>query len=761
MQKVFADPVALADVGSAAAAPAQLFVDELGRVTRTEAALGSDYANQTLIFGQRVYDELGRVKFEADPHPSTESISTAYGTSRFFNADGTPSCFVRGNGLQAFTNVTDEAHERYPTCFRRFFGANREFVDTRMRIPCSRVLRKLEFVYESVYSAIGQLLEHTTYRLDANASRIYLEDALFGHDRLGHLISMTRYQDRQSPLGETVATAWHVDSIGQVLELDEPDSAPQFRSYSNWGELTQVQWCDTITSPCTDRRVITKYDALGRLLHREEHASNLVDAETVNDFTYDRPATFVARVTPTNVRGRLASASAPTSRVSFSYDGLGRVNARGFDDREGSTYIEKRTYHGDGSLSELHLLLPDTGFTDERIGYSYDSAGRLRTANYSDGTGSLPLPLFNLDTIDPFGRIRQASIGLPTFNGPASYSASYADTGRRLLQDVKITSAAGSASREISLAAIPGFVTTFDPIGREQVRQEAENGTATPAKLSVYDALGRLKSDSNNGLPGKARQFSYDPLGNLLTLTASTSPGALGSVTLSYQSTDRDRICSIGYGSAALSAACDVKYDGVGNITEQKSRSNGVRKFEYFASGQVKKIADGNGNAADFRYDAFGAVQQLELTGNTPDTRDDHHFGGLISVRDETSDGTTMEPVITRTIPGPGISATRHGATGPWIFALGESRGNRFFIEAGDFVQDVSYAPYGEATSTGQQPHFARYSSQQWNSGDTLAAFGLSQLGARIYDPVIGRFSAAIRSSSHARPQPRTHTRSR
>ena len=214
----------------------------------------------------------------------------------------------------------------------------------------------------------------------------------------------------------------------------------------------------------------------------------------------------------------------------------------------------------------------------------------------------------------------------------------------------------------------------------------------------------------------------------------------MGSVTLSYQSTDRDRICSIGYGSAALSAACDVKYDGLGNITEQKSRSNGVRKFEYFANGQVKKIADGNGNAADFRYDAFGAVQQLELTGNTPDTRHDHHFGGLISVRDETSDGTTMGPVITRTISGPLISATRHGASGPWIFALGESRGNRFFIEAGDFVQDVSYAPYGEATSTGQQPHFAGYSSQQWNSGDTLAAFGLSQLGARIYDPVIGRF---------------------
>src|SRR5262249_39054643 len=32
------------------------------------------------------------------------------------------------------------------------------------------------------------------------------------------------------------------------------------------------------------------------------------------------------------------------------------------------------------------------------------------------------------------------------------------------------------------------------------------------------------------------------------------------------------------------------------------------------------------------------------------------------------------------------------------------------------------------------------YTSYQWNYGDALAAFGVSQVGARLYDPVIGRF---------------------
>jgi RHS repeat-associated protein len=34
----------------------------------------------------------------------------------------------------------------------------------------------------------------------------------------------------------------------------------------------------------------------------------------------------------------------------------------------------------------------------------------------------------------------------------------------------------------------------------------------------------------------------------------------------------------------------------------------------------------------------------------------------------------------------------------------------------------------------------ATYSSAKWNGGDTLEALGVTRLGARLYDPVIGRF---------------------
>lgn len=91
-----------------------------------ELALGVDYSNQSLITGARTYDGFGRVLFEADPFPSTQSFSGAYGTTRYFNVDGTPSCFIRGNGLQAFTNATDEVHETYPTCLQHQFTSHTE-----------------------------------------------------------------------------------------------------------------------------------------------------------------------------------------------------------------------------------------------------------------------------------------------------------------------------------------------------------------------------------------------------------------------------------------------------------------------------------------------------------------------------------------------------------------------------------------------------------------------------------------------------------
>src|SRR5262249_55561021 len=117
------------------------FLDEIGRVYKTHVDLGASYPDPTMV-SQRTFDSLGRVVFEADPFPLSQGFSTAYGTTQFFNADGTLLCSVRGNGRQTAlpgtvdaTHVahpaTDESHELYPTCVQRTYQSNTEVVTLR------------------------------------------------------------------------------------------------------------------------------------------------------------------------------------------------------------------------------------------------------------------------------------------------------------------------------------------------------------------------------------------------------------------------------------------------------------------------------------------------------------------------------------------------------------------------------------------------------------------------------------------------------
>ena len=126
VQKIFPDAV------TSVTAPGRIsttYLDNLGRTIKTETQLGSDYQNKTGVVGQRIYDPLGRVKFEADPFLSTDSFETAYGTTYNYNTDGTPSCFVRGPGTQPVTFSVNETTEVYPTCFNHGFLNSQEFQD--------------------------------------------------------------------------------------------------------------------------------------------------------------------------------------------------------------------------------------------------------------------------------------------------------------------------------------------------------------------------------------------------------------------------------------------------------------------------------------------------------------------------------------------------------------------------------------------------------------------------------------------------------
>jgi RHS repeat-associated protein len=721
VRTVFTDPV---DPATASGRSATTYFDEIGRERRTDIALGADYSDQLVRVADRIYDSFGRVVFEADPYPSTQDPATVYGTTRLFNADGTPSCVIRGNGPQRLTTTTDEASELFPTCYQRTFQDHTEVITVQDPASLLAGSPQAGVIKTSYATATGRVIARATWR---GTDR--LEYATFGQDRLGRLNRITRFQQPAAGTNP-VPTSWHFDSLGRLIELQEPDSVSQSRMYSDWGELIEMTRSVAPGDPGDGRpgirRVVQRYDALGRLVHREDQFNGETDPETVYDYFYDEAVQTAPQVTMTNVLGRLALATSPTGSVSLSYDDFGSINARVFTDNQGAMYVEKHTIHADGTPGGLDLFLPDTGYAQEHVDYDYDSAGRASGVKYRNEEIEHQ-DLFHASTIDALGRVRAAEYGRTT------YTASYADVGRRLMNRTEVSSPSGSRLTSFE---------SYDPIGRERSRREVKDRSAAGFTTHfTYDALGRLSSATRTSDVATVfdQQFTYDPLGNLTALT-NVGGSSENNTSFRYHLIDRDRICRINHGDDD-SNICNVNYDDIGNVVFQET-SVGVREYTYLIDGKTRTIADREGAFAHFRYDAFGQVQELELRSTlSRDTRHDRHYGSLLAWRDETT-GAVTTSFLTRKIPGPGGSAaTRRGAGGPWVFAFGEARGARFFTdETGAFVQEVEYAPFGKPTSTGAEPNSRLYSSEQWNGGDALAAFGVSQLGARIYDPAIGRF---------------------
>ena len=711
----FSDPIAPATVATAQGRSWTQFLDELGRTRHTELALGNDYANQVMVVGSRLYDGAGRLQFEADPYPSSQDPAAAYGTTYYYGDADDLQCSIRGSGRQPLSFATDVASERFPTCYDRSFGGHADTLDMRDAASLQAGSPQAGVVRRVVGTAIGRVIERSAW-----VAGTRIEDATFAYDPLGQLTSMTRFQDAANA---NAGVSWlrQVDSIGETLQLIEPDAPVRSYRYSDWGELIETQWLDG----GVDRRMVSTYDAAGRVRRAEERNNGIIDPQTIMTYDYDVGVPVSPLVTPAFVLGRLARASSPRGQVAFSYDALGRVNAQVYRDDLG-LYVQRVKQHMDGSVDSVMFNLPDQNYSQELAAYSYDSAGRLREVGYTDPAGTRQL--YHAENIDVWGRLRKA-----LYSGDTAFQASYAEQGRRLIQEAGISSPSGS--RRIVFGA-------FDAMRRELSRTEfADLATKGRHTDSSYDQLGRLATvTQTSGVSTlSAWHFGYDPLGNIAHLIDSVRQRA--NVFMGYQTTDRDRLCRVDYGLANPPPAppCNVMNDGPGNVVSEPTRT-GSRQFTYFSSGDVRTITEAM-TQASFAYDPFGQTERLDIQGTPAQERHDRRYGGLIQRREITSGGNTT-PLLLRSIPGPGgVVATRRGAGGDWVFEFGELRGNRFFTnQDGALVQQIDYQPYGEATSTGAATNTPDYTSYQWNDGDALAPFGLSHLGARIYDPVIGRF---------------------
>ena len=418
----------------------------MGRSRFAQVPLGDDYANDTLIVGLRTYDPLGRVTFEADAYPASQEPASAYGTTRYFDQDGSLWLEIRGNGPQPFTTAPDATKELFPSQYRHTFANHLETTTTQEADSLTTGSLQFGVIRQASSTAIGRVLSRSTTQ---NGARIEFET--FGYELLGHQTALTRFQDASGG-NNPVSSSWKFDSLGQILELDEPTSAPQTRTYSDWGELTAVTWSPV--SPEPKHSIINGYDALSRVTFSEEQNDGTTDPATYNTYGYDVPGTS-PYANPTNVGGRLASASGPTGNVVFSYDGYGNVNARSYTDVDSNIYVEQQGIPRRWIAGIDHAAAPRQFVSKRAPRLCIRHRGRMRWMWFSDGVNTQEL--YNAKQLDVWGRVRDGLLG------NTEYAAKYADLGRRLPQNIKVSSTAGT--RAISF-------TGFDALAREASRTE-------------------------------------------------------------------------------------------------------------------------------------------------------------------------------------------------------------------------------------------------------------------------------------------------
>jgi RHS repeat-associated protein len=510
------------------------------------------------------------------------------------------------------------------------------------------------------------------------------------------------------------------DLRGRKLTETDPDRGTTTYGYDDADQLSST----------TDSRNITlayAYDTLGR--KKEVHLGSLTGARLA-EWTYDTalsgkgmPATATRYVGDNAYVKRIAGYDARYHPLRT------EVVIPAAERSLAGTYRYEARYNPDGSLaSETYPAAGELPL--EPVGHTYDDLGLPKTTFGGFGGTTFEYVLDSQHT--RYGELQRLHLGERPRRAWLSYY--YEDHTRRLKQTI--------ADAEVPAPMLANTNYTYDPAGNVTSIADTVPGRPADTQCFRYDHLRRLSeawtpttgcttNPNVAGLGGPApywHSFTFDEVGNRLTETQHAVGG----------DTQRTYAYEVpGHGHALASTTTrqpsgttildQYGYDDTGNTTG-RNLGGSQQTLEWDAQNLLTKVTDGSGDT-EFLYDADGerlirrepgaitlflSGQEIRLdrASNTKTgTRYYSHGGQVVAVRN-----------------GAGLSwlATDHQATAHLtINATSLQVGRRRLAPFG--------TPRGDAPATWP-------GSRAFVDGTLDPTTGLTHLGAREYDPSLGRF---------------------
>ncbi|WP_432052189.1 RHS repeat-associated core domain-containing protein [Streptomyces xiamenensis] len=562
--------------------------------------------------------------------------------------------------------------------------------------------------------AFGRKVEQRSY---TNAGRTAYQATTYGYDLAGNLVTM------KDPAGNS--WSWSYDKRGNRVRIDDPDTGVTTVSY------------DVLDRPAsaTDARGVTmttSFDLLGRKTALE------VDGETTAEWTYDtvkkgRPAKDTRYVDgvayTTEVGGYNERYQVTSSTVTLPSEEGALAGAYtwtyGYNKRTG--IFEWLMHPAMGGLPQERVT---TNFTREGLPFKTTAGRQVLVNNVSH---------------DAFGRAVQTEFGVL---GRKVYDTRDWDvhTGRLMSRTVDGDEAlrientrytydeAGNVKRVASVSGQDAAaVSDTQCFTTDALRRLTEAWTTSTA---VDDCSAGASARTVGGPDGYWHEYEYDLAGNRVSETQNPVVSGFGTVTRVYGMTEAG-----GEGAHALRSVTTTggpdsgqsesfTYDEAGNMT---GRAGGARdqEFVWNGEGRLDSVTEA-GKSTSYVYDASGG----RLLAHNVDGRATAY---LPHGNELTATGAAVTGQRYYEHSGQ-VVAMRESTTGDLTFLFSDQQGTALIAVAwglGQAVQRRKQLPFGgERGSTG---------STSW-PGDrgfldgTKDPTGTTHLGAREYDPLLGRF---------------------
>ncbi|SCG71554.1 RHS repeat-associated core domain-containing protein [Micromonospora halophytica] len=561
----------------------------------------------------------------------------------------------------------------------------------------------------------------------------------------------------QTTLTDSAGNTWvsRFNLLGQVVAKDDPDAGESAMRYDGAGNLIE-------TTDSRGKTLSYTYDSL----HRRTASFAATVADQASDsqlaaWVYDNDN--AASTTMTYPIGKLTTATA------FRNDAAYITQSAGFD-AFGSSLGETITIPAvEGPLGNTY------GFS-----HRYNASTGLPTSDTFPARGNLPaetvlrsysgvldlpsavggLASYTRSTeYDAWGRVTRAIVGSTT--SMASILNVYDDhNSRRKQQHV--------AKTTTSTSDVNRYEYEYDPFGNiiKTVNTRYEPSTVAETQCYRYDSLRQLRkawtatdgcaitpTTTNRTMVGSGigstsaywTEWNIDALGNRESQTQYSLTGGTDTTTsYTYDGNGAGQPHTLTGTSTTggLTGSTTYTYDPAGNMTTRQA-GQGTQTLNWDDSGELASVTGGSDGDSTFLHDADGNLLIQKDPGKTTLYLPGEQI--VLDTQTQTLSGTRYYALPI------GAMAHRTGSGTAYGFTIPDHQGtpSLYLNNTAQVPTWRQYTPYGAPRGTTvSTPDNRGFLNKPLNPNT-----GLTQIGARNYDPTIGRFVSVDPLQDLADPQ--------